>query len=93
MRTAAADAGTAARALNPWNGAERAAAGASHARAHGWARAREGSGAAAALLPLPTRWCLMGGRAGTRSSGAERGLKVSTWQVQTATWQAELKHI
>ena len=53
MRTAATDTGTAARALDPWNGAERAAAGASHARAHGWARAREGSGAAAALLPLP----------------------------------------
>ena len=81
MRTAAADAGTAARALDPWNGAERAAAGASHARAHSWACAREGSGAAAALLPLPTRWCLMGGRAGTRSSGLERGPEErnSTW--------------
>ena len=45
---AAADTGTAARALDPWNGAERAAAGASHARAHGWACAREGSGAAVA---------------------------------------------
>ena len=59
MRAAAADTGTAARALDPWNGAERAAAGASHARAHSWARAREGSGAAAALLPLPTRWIII----------------------------------